>query len=69
MVKTEEMDPERREHAEALLLAASRTHGIRAGRDEVQQVLDDPVQGATLADWAVKHLGADNLLTADEMAL
>jgi hypothetical protein len=63
------MDPNTRENVEAVLLGAARAYGIKVGRDEVQHVLDDPAHGVPFAEWANMHLGAGNLLTADEMAL
>lgn len=51
------------------MLAAGRVHGIPTRQDEVQRALADPQHGPGFADWAAVHLGADNLVTPDEMAL
>ncbi|KAF7556841.1 hypothetical protein G7Z17_g1178 [Cylindrodendrum hubeiense] len=56
-------------NAEALLLKAARTYGIRAARDDVQLALTDPDRGTAFVEWANMHLASDHLLTADELAL
>ncbi|KAF4119366.1 hypothetical protein GMORB2_4885 [Geosmithia morbida] len=63
------MDPRSRSEAEALLLEAGRTHGIHIKQDEVRRALVDPRHGPAFAEWASLHLGRDNLVTPDEMAL
>lgn len=58
--------------AEALILGAGCSYGLsssKSARDEVQRALADDEYGPAFAEWAILHLGADNLLTADEMAL
>jgi hypothetical protein len=57
------------DRAEALLLGAGRLHGITATKDEVRSALEDAEHGPAFAEWAILHLGHDNLLTGDEMAL
>lgn len=63
------MDERTRQRAEELLLSAGQLHGITATKDEIRNALDDGEHGAAFAEWAIMHLGQDNLLTADEMAL
>lgn len=63
------LNSQTRERAEALLLGAGRLHGVTATKDEVRSALDDAEHGPAFAEWAIQHLGQDNLLTPDEMAL
>lgn len=61
------MSTEQRKQAEALILKASRTHGIPTRRDDVQAALNDAEHGPLFAEWALMHLASDTLLTADEL--
>lgn len=63
------MDQTSRERAYALLLEADKTYGVHAGRDAISQALDDDEHGVAFSEWAATHLGEDNLLTPDELAL
>lgn len=63
------MDVASGDNAEALLVRLGRAYGIQATRDNLQQALADAEHGAALAEWATVHLGSENLLTPDELAL
>ncbi|PFH58766.1 hypothetical protein XA68_13228 [Ophiocordyceps unilateralis] len=54
-----------RDRAETLVLRAARNHGLQVRRDELQLALDR----ADFVQWANKHLGPENLLTTDELAI
>ncbi len=58
-----------REGLEALILESARTHGLKIGRSEVQQALNDTDHGEAFATWAMAHLDSTSLLTVEEMAL
>lgn len=58
-----------RHRAESLLLDAARSHRIQVTHDEIQAALAHHQHGEDLAQWALSHLHADNLLTVDELAL
>lgn len=57
-----------RDHAETLLLSAVRSHDVRVRPEQLREALQGE-QGDALMEWAIKHLGADNLLTTEELAL
>ncbi|KAJ6446700.1 tRNA processing endoribonuclease Trz1 [Purpureocillium lavendulum] len=61
--------PGSRSSAEAVLLEAARVAGLQLRRDDVRAALADPEHGPALGEWAGTHLGADTLLSADELAL
>ncbi|GJD05234.1 hypothetical protein ColKHC_14059 [Colletotrichum higginsianum] len=46
-----------------------RGYGIAIDRRTLQAALDDPEHGTAFAEWARLHLGPDNLLSRDELAL
>lgn len=62
------MDAQLVERAESLILGAGRQYGINSERDSVRRALRDPDHGPAFAQWALTHLGPDNLLTPDEMS-
>ncbi|VUC21980.1 unnamed protein product [Clonostachys rosea] len=62
------MDAQLVERAESLILSAGRQYGINSERDAIRQALSDPDHGPAFAQWAITHLGPDNLLTPDEMS-
>lgn len=63
------MDADSQQRAESLLLDATRSHSIQVEPDEIQAVVADQQHGPELVQWALSHLGTDNLLTIDELAL
>jgi copper(I)-binding protein len=63
------MDPEALKTAEALAVNAARTHGVHVDQAQVQRALQDAEHGPAFAAWVNAHLGSDNLLSLDEMAL
>lgn len=63
------MDLSPGEHAETLLLRASRVYGVNVAKDDVQRALADPDRGTAFVEWANMHLSSDSLLTVDELAL
>ncbi|GKT47550.1 uncharacterized protein ColSpa_07731 [Colletotrichum spaethianum] len=46
-----------------------RGYGIAIDRHTLQAALDDPEHGTAFTEWARFHLGPDNLLSRDELAL
>ncbi|KZL65981.1 vacuolar H+/Ca2+ exchanger [Colletotrichum tofieldiae] len=46
-----------------------RGYGIAIDRRTLQAALDDPEHGTAFTEWARLHLGPDNLLSRDELAL
>ncbi|KAF4580932.1 vacuolar H+/Ca2+ exchanger [Ophiocordyceps camponoti-floridani] len=54
-----------RDHAHTLLLKAARHNGLQLGKDELRLALER----SDFVQWANKHLGPENLLTADELAV
>ncbi|PHH78112.1 hypothetical protein CDD80_7352 [Ophiocordyceps camponoti-rufipedis] len=54
-----------RDRAQTLLLQAARHHGLQLGKDELRLALER----SDFVQWANKHLGPENLLTADELAV
>jgi hypothetical protein len=46
-----------------------RSVGAPVDRATLRTALEDPEHGATFTEWARVHLGQDNLLTKDELAL
>ncbi|KAF6836722.1 hypothetical protein CPLU01_03516 [Colletotrichum plurivorum] len=52
-------------HLEAIV----RAYGIAVDRHTLQAALDDPEHGTAFTEWARVHLGPDNLLSRDELAL
>ncbi|OHW99683.1 hypothetical protein CSPAE12_01584 [Colletotrichum incanum] len=46
-----------------------RGYGIAIDRHTLQAALDDPEHGTAFTEWARLHLGPDNLLSRDELAL
>ncbi|KAK1709807.1 hypothetical protein BDP67DRAFT_580156 [Colletotrichum lupini] len=46
-----------------------RSYGIAIDRHTLQAALDDPEHGTAFTEWARLHLGPENLLSRDELAL
>ncbi|KAK2733844.1 hypothetical protein CKAH01_08258 [Colletotrichum kahawae] len=46
-----------------------RRYGMPIDRHTLQAALDDPEHGTAFTEWARLHLGADNLLSKDELSL
>lgn len=46
-----------------------RSYGIAIDRHTLQAALDDIEHGTAFTEWARLHLGPENLLSRDELAL
>jgi hypothetical protein len=58
-----------RAQAEALLLRVDRAYGVLAGPTGVKEALNSVENGSPFVDWVLHHLGTNNLLTPDELAM
>ena len=52
-----------------LLERTLRAYGVPSDRSLLKAAFDDEEHGPAFAEWASLHLGPDNLLTRDELAL
>lgn len=62
-----EMDLSNRQEAEAAVLNAARIYGVQLKREELQEAMTNAERGPEFAEWAKMYLGADTLLTTNEL--